>query len=69
VRFLHPARDVTSVWRQPYVSDPRAVDAVEVGRGAHLVLIRSSLGRPIGFTPGAWARFRDAVKAGEFDDL
>ncbi|KLL11851.1 MULTISPECIES: DUF397 domain-containing protein [Protofrankia] len=60
---------VTSSWRQPSVPDPRAVDAVEVARGPHLVLIRSSLGRPIGVTPAAWARFVGAVKAGEYDDM
>ncbi|ORT53592.1 DUF397 domain-containing protein [Frankia sp. KB5] len=67
--YPHLALDTVSTWRQPSVPHPTAVDAVEVARVPHLVLIRSSLGRPIGFTPGAWSRFREAVKAGEFDDL
>ncbi|WP_083390943.1 DUF397 domain-containing protein [Parafrankia soli] len=47
---------------------PTAVDAVEVTQGSCVVLIRSSLGRiPVGVTPGAWAAFVDAVKAGEYD--
>ncbi|TFE33534.1 DUF397 domain-containing protein [Frankia sp. B2] len=46
-----------------------AVDVVEVARGEHRVLIRSSLGPPIRITPQAWADLVAAVKRGEYDDL
>lgn len=56
-------------WRAPSTTDPEAVDAVWVARGPVLVMVRSSLTRPIGITPTAWADFVAAVKAGEYDDL
>ncbi|MCK9904191.1 DUF397 domain-containing protein [Frankia sp. Cpl3] len=63
-----PAPDVSALWQQPSTPHPTAVDAVEVAWGPSLVLIRSSLGRtPVGVTPGAWAAFVAAVRAGEFD--
>lgn len=39
-----------------------------VARGPFMVLIRSSLSRPIPITPAAWADFVAAVKRGELDD-
>ncbi|WP_041254982.1 DUF397 domain-containing protein [Frankia sp. EAN1pec] len=60
--------DPISLWQKPSEPHPTAVDAVQVARGPYLVLVRSSLGRvPVGFTPGAWAAFVAAVKAGEYD--
>ncbi|MCK9932053.1 DUF397 domain-containing protein [Frankia sp. Mgl5] len=64
----HPSTDLV-LWRVPSTSTPKAVDTVCVARSTHLVLIRSSLGRPIGVTHAAWADFVAAVKAGEFDDV
>ncbi|ABD12405.1 DUF397 domain-containing protein [Frankia sp. CcI156] len=65
---LAPA-DVTSPWRRPSRMNRNAVDVVEVARGEHRVLIRSSLGPPIRITPQAWADLVAAVKRGEYDDL
>lgn len=62
-----PAAPVDS-WRAPSTTTPGAVDAVWVARGPFLVFVRSSLTRPIGITPDAWAHFLAAVKRGEYDD-
>ncbi|MEX5709397.1 DUF397 domain-containing protein [Parafrankia sp. FMc6] len=62
------AQDADPLWQQPATPHPTAVDAVEVARGPNLVLIRSSLGRvQVGVTPGAWASFVAAVRAGEYE--
>ncbi|SQD98896.1 DUF397 domain-containing protein [Parafrankia sp. BMG5.11] len=61
-----PALPVAS-WQAPSTTSTTAVDAVWLSRGPFLVLLRSSLTRPIGITPAAWADFVAAVKAGEFD--
>ncbi|EFC79892.1 hypothetical protein FrEUN1fDRAFT_6984 [Parafrankia sp. EUN1f] len=62
------APDVDPVWQRPADPHPTAVDAVEVALGPNRVLIRSSLGRvPVGVTPGAWASFVAAIRAGEYE--
>lgn len=56
-------------WRRPSRLNPKVVDAVEVARDGHRVLIRSSLGREVRTTPGAFADFVRAAQRGEYDDL
>ncbi|MCK9929307.1 DUF397 domain-containing protein [Frankia sp. Mgl5] len=55
-------------WKAPSTTTPGAVDVVWVARGPFMVLVRSSLSRPIPITPAAWGDFIAAVKAGEYDD-
>ncbi|MCK9931391.1 DUF397 domain-containing protein [Frankia sp. Mgl5] len=56
-------------WRRPSQLNSKVVDAVEVARDGHRVLIRSSLGREVRTTPGAFADFVRAAQRGEYDDL
>ncbi|WP_018506073.1 DUF397 domain-containing protein [Parafrankia discariae] len=56
-------------WRRPSQLSTKAVDAVEVALDDHRVLIRSSWGREVRTTPGAFADFVEAVRRGEYDDL
>ncbi len=56
-------------WRRPSRLSPRSVDVVEVALDDHRVLIRSSWGREVRTTLGAFADFVEAVRRGEYDDL
>lgn len=56
-------------WRRPSQLNPTGPDAIEVALDDHRVLIRSSLGREVRTTPGAFADFVRAARDGEYDDL
>ncbi|CUU60996.1 hypothetical protein Ga0074812_15221 [Parafrankia irregularis] len=56
-------------WRAPRNRTAEAVDAVLIARVQDQVFLRSTLSRPIAFTPAAWEDFKAAVKAGDYDDV
>ncbi|OHV31648.1 DUF397 domain-containing protein [Parafrankia colletiae] len=56
-------------WRRPSQVNPAVPDIIEVAADGPRVLIRSSLGLAVRNSPGAFADFIRAAKAGEYDNL